>query len=260
MQIDPPEPTSIIVSGDMPATPMVLVDTPFVRELMDAEQLVAGLQITNSTHQALSGKLLNDLTKAGTKLEQARKAIKEPFLEYGRKIDATAATVQRQIDAVKQQLSGKMRVFQIEQDRLAREAEEKRQAELRRLEQQRQAEERERQRLADEEAARIRAAAPKVQELDLDLPAPAPTAVEQQIAAVHAAPALVAPKPAGARWNVSLKFEVQDVTKLPTEFVIPTANLPKIRGLTAGWREGQPIPVLPGVRFYEDRQFQGTGR
>ena len=133
-------------------------------------------------------------------------------------------------------------------------------AEIRRLEDQKRKEEAERKRLADEEAERIRAAAPKVEAMELDLPPEAPTPIEEKIAVAQAAPAIVAPKPQGARWKVSLKYSILKISDLPAEYQVISPNEPKIRGLTAGWTEGMPIPTLPGVRFYEDRQFQGTGR
>jgi hypothetical protein len=258
--IELPDDAKIVVVGEVPSTPQVLVDDSFVRDLLSAKDLVAELTISTDTHQQLSAKLLNDLTKAGSKLEQARQQLKAPFIEYGRKIDAAAATVAQQIAQVKSDLGGKMRAYQHQQEELAREAERKRVAELKRLEDQRRAEEAERQRLADEEAARIRAAAPKIKAVEFDLPSEEPTPTEQKIAQVQAAPAIVAPKPQGVRYDVTLKFEVHDVRDLPAEYVLPTPNMPKIRGLTAGWKEGQPLPVVPGVRFYEDRQFRGTGR
>jgi hypothetical protein len=259
--IQPPdEPAEIVVVGDVPSSPQVLVNNAFVRELTSAEELVDGLEILSENNLQLSANLFNNLTKAASKLEDARTTLKAPFIDYGRKIDAAAAAVAQRIAAVKSALNVKMRDFREKQAAIAREAEQKRQEELRRLEQQRLAEERERQRLADEEAARIRAAQPKIAAVELDLPPDEPTPVEQKIAEVQAAPAIVAPKPQGVRYDITLKFEVEDVSKLPDAYVTKSANLSKIRGLTAGYREGQPLPVVPGVRFFEDRQFRGTGR
>lgn len=262
--MDLPEtgPQDITVVGVLPPTPVALVESSFVQRLEEASASATALMIADANSQQIAAALLNDLTKAASGLENARKTVKEPFLNYCRKIDDAAKTVDFRITEIKRTVSAKMRLYQDRLDAEAREAERKRAAELARLEEQRRREEADRLKAEADEAARVAALKkPAIEQLDLpDAPPPPPTAIEQKIAAVQAAPAVVAPKPVGVRWTVTLKFEVRDVLQLPVEYQIPTANMVKIRGLTAGWREGQPKPVLAGVLFYEEKQFQGTGR
>lgn len=52
-----------------------------------------------------------------------------------------------------------------------------------------------------------------------------------------------------------------DVAKLPDAFVIRTANEKLIRETyCAGYKKGQPLPELPGVRFTVDESPVPTGK
>lgn len=258
MEIEAPS-QEIVVVGNLPPAPLVLVDSNFVAHLGETEGIAKELIVRDET-QARAAALLNELTKAATQVDNARTKLNEPFLDFQRKINATARTVTARIDNLKAILSGKLTAFRQEEERKARELEQARQKEVRRLEFIRQREESEKRRAAEAEAARIRAAQPKVVEMEFDAPVAPPTQTELQIAAVQAAPVITAGRPSGVRWSVLLRAEVVDIGKLPAEYVIWTANMPKIRGLCAGWREGNPVPVVPGVKFVEDRQVVGTGR
>ena len=261
-ELELPANREVVVSArELPAGTLVLVDDSFVAHLNETEEITRTLIVRDDVTQTRAANLLNELTKAATQVEKTRKQLKQPFLDFGRKIDGAADTVVGRISTLKGLLSGKLTKFQMEEEAKARELERERQAEIRRLEEKARRDlEAERKRLADE-AEKIRASMPKVQEMDFEMPAAAaPTAVEARIAQMQATPAVVAAKPAGARWIVGLKFTVEDANKLPADYQIVTANLPKLRGLTAGWKEGQPIPSVPGCKFYEDRQFVGTGR
>lgn len=259
MDIETPS-QEIVVVGTFPPAPLVLVDNAFVQRLGQTEDIAKELIVRDETTQARAAALLNELTKAGTQVDNARAKLNEPFLDFQRKINATARVVQARIDNLKAILGGKLNAFRAEEERRAAEIELARQAEMRRLEAQQFREEQARRRAAEAEAARIRAAQPKIVEMEFDAPS-ALTATEERINAVLAAPVPVATlKPAGVRWSVSLRFEVMDVGKLPPEYVIWTPNMQKIRGLCAGWREGAAMPMVAGIRFYEDRQVVGTGR
>jgi hypothetical protein len=175
------------------------------------------------------------------------------------------------------------------QAELARiEAERRRiEAERIRLEQVAEQERRRKEREAAEEAERQRKAAeaPAKEEDPFDVaPAPIPVtkselddfgdfsglAARQNAAKAEelarreaelSAPVVVAPKPAGITYRTTLKFEITNLAALPAEFVTRTANEAAIRGrYCVGFNERQPLPTVPGVRFYVKKDHINLGR
>jgi hypothetical protein len=79
--------------------------------------------------------------------------------------------------------------------------------------------------------------------------------------AVKFAPTPVAAKPTGLAFKCSLRIASVDVNKLPDPFVVKTANQQAIRATyVTGWRDGDPIPEVPGVVFEVERMPVSTGR
>ncbi len=279
MSTDPIIP-DLLVPVTPPVLPLTLVKTGFLTTLTVAEKQVAELKITDAASAQLAASLQVRLTSAGKLLEAARVECKRPFLEIERKIDEAARAPAARIEAAKKTLQKAQIQFDIDQRRIAAETEAKRQAELKRLEELRVAEEREAQRKAADIAAEqkriadaAKAAAEKegvAPELEVDFgddepaappPPPPKTETELAIERVKFAPAPVAAKPTGIAFRVRLRMVVEDVNKLPDHFVTKTPKETAIYSTFChGWREGAPIPELPGVRFEIDRTAVSTGK
>ncbi len=257
--------------------PLTLVKTGFLTTLAVAEKQVAELKITDAASAQLAASLQTRLTSAGKLLEAARVDCKRPFLDIERKIDEAAKGPANRIEAAKKTLQKAQIQFDIDQRRIAAEAEAKRQAEIKRLEEKRAAEEREAHRKAAEVAAEQKRAADAAKasaakdapEIDIDFgdepsePPPPPPKTETELALERArfAPAPVAAKPTGIAFRVRLRAIVEDVNKLPDHFVTKTAKDGAIYStFCSGWREGSPMPECAGVRFEIERTAVSTGK
>ncbi len=275
----------IIIQPVTPNAPVALCNAGFLSTLAQVEREITALAVTDAQTSQAAANLQQRLTKAGTTLESERKRLTQPFLDKQREIAAAAQAPAARIDAAKRAVGKKLVDFKTEQDRLAQIAENNRQAELRRLEAIRQAEivaEQKRQaelvrqaqelkRVQDEEAAK-RPPAPVVVDLDDEEPddvpdepepvaAPVKTETEKAIEAVRYAPVVAARAPVGVAFRARLVHKVTDVNKLPDSLVIRTPNDKGIRALFCEqWKDGAPLPVVPGVEFTVDRTAASTGR
>jgi len=262
---------------------LILADASFMTTLKQVEGTVAAIKITDAQSAQQAADLLTRLTKAGSALEKQRQALKAPYLTLMTQIDAAAKGAANRIDSAKRTLSKLQTDFAIEQRRIAEEQERLRQAELRRLEEQRQAEEKAAKEKADKIAADLKAqqeAAAKVAEAARlaglpvtpvlviedwgdDLPA-APiqkTAIELEIERVKFAPAPVVAKPSGVRIITTLFPFVENVALLPDMFVDRIPKIAAIRStFCAGFKPGDPLPVLSGCRFEIQTSTQSTGK
>lgn len=257
---------TLTVSPVLPSNPIVLCDSAFLTTLSQVEREIAHIAVTDANTAQAASNLLQRLTTAGGKLDKARAALKAPFIEAGRQIDAAAREPQNRIEAAKTGIRQKVTAWQLEEQRKAREAEDARQKELARLEALRLKEEREAREKAEalRREAEERAAALKAPVLDVDFEEDAPpqkTETEIAIEAVKFAPAPVAAKPAGISFKVTLRIASVDVAKLPEPFVIKTPDQMKLRAtFCTGWRDGDPVPVVDGVTFEVERTPVSTGR
>lgn len=311
--------------------PLRLAHPAFLTALKDCETQIAVLQasgVTDAASAQLAATLNGRLTTAGKMLEDTRAKLKAPVLEQGRKIDEAAKAPALRIATAKATLQRALTTYDQEQQRKAREAEDARQAELRRLEALRLAEERAAQAKAAElakelafraevasapivtlaggatvrvlgegpnmrwldtkfeatakawltvgaitkaqiEAAifagKLKDAPPPPMEVSFDDEAaaepPPKTATELAIEAVKHAPAVVVERPRGVAFRVSLRHVVTDLAKLPEPFVKRQANDMAIRAAyCTGYKDGEPLPVCPGVRFEVERTPIDTGR
>lgn len=246
---------------------LVLCDGTFLSTLANVESRVAELKITDADSAQTAADLQQRLTTAGRKLEAARTAIKAPFLAKCREIDEAAKAPSKRIDAAKSVLATLLVDYAQEQEKIRRAAEEARQNELARLEAIRVAEEKAAQakaaevaRLAAEAAAKCKA---EVIEMDFDEPevAKPQTATEKAIEAVQYAPAVAAAKPSGVAFKATLRIALVNADQLPEKYVIKTANAKALRDdFCVGWKDGDPIPECPGVKFGVDRVAVSTGR
>lgn len=256
--------SELIVPISLAPAPYILADPAFLTTLATVEQQAASLRVTDAASAQAAATLQIRLTTAGKDLEKMRQELTAPFLAAQRKIADVAREPAARIEAAKVSLRKQLTAYDEEQRRLAAEAERVRQTELRRLELVRQEEERkeaarlaEIQRRADEAAAANREVP-----VDFDAEVPAPkTETQKAIEAIKYAPVAVAPKPAGISFRVTLVAVVTDVALLPDAFVERTPKLAAIRATyCSGWKEGQALPVVPGVRFEVQRTAVSTGR
>lgn len=260
----------IIFNPVLPPMPMVLADQKFLATLNEVEAQVNAVKIVDAQSAQHAANLQARLTGAGKKLDEARLATKRPFLDISKLIDDVAKAPNERIELLK----GKLRHAQIEWDTRQRQEaariETERKAELDRLEKQRAAEAEEAKRKTDELAKAAAEAAKKstlpVMDVDFgDEPiAPPPiekTETEKKIDAVKYAPAPVIEKPAGLAFRVSLRFKVENMKDLPDTFIIKTVNEMMIRStFCTGYKEGEPLPVCPGVSFYVEKTPISTGK
>jgi len=273
------QPVELVVVSELPPAPLILASTGFLRTLAEVEQQARSLEITDAASAQLAASLQIRLTEAGTQLEKQRKALKAPFIEINRRIDEAARAPAERVDVAKNLLKHALTRFDTEQRRLAAEREQARLAEIARLEKIRQAEiDSENKRKAEldriaKEAADKAAAAPTAPPMDFDEevsfdeepPAPVPvaekTAAQVALENIQHAPAAPVARPSGITFKVTLVPVVVDVMKLPEPFIERTAKTKAIIATyCSGWREGNPIPECPGVRFEVKRDAVSTGR
>ena len=224
------------------ASPIVLLKGDVVARIDDIAATAEVMSVTDAESAQAAADFMRRATALGKEIESARVEANAPALALQRAINAAVKAPADRLDSAKRTLQRKVGEWQAEQDRIRREAEVLRQKELARIE----AENRkaaEEQRKREEEA---RAA-------NLPPPAPMPAPVAQEVA-LPAVP-LVAPKVAGVRMRSTLTFEVVDVAALPEALTMRLPDAAKIRAQFCQlWREGDPIPEVPGLRFAVDRK------
>ncbi len=262
-----PAPTSLEVVLTLPPAPLVLASAGFLSTLSQVEQEIAAMAVTDGPSAQAAANTQTRLTQAGSTLEKQRKALKEPFLEAGRAIDAAAQAPAARIEAAKGKVKRLLADYDAAERAKAALAEKARLAEIARLQKIAADEAAEEKRKTDAIAAELAAkavSAPAAEEWDAAPEEPAPvqkTETEKRIEALVHAPAVVAPRPAGVTMKVTLVATVIDPNKLPDVFVERVPKTDAIRKLyCVGWKDGQAIPVLDGVKFEVSRVPVSTGR
>lgn len=233
------------------------------------------LTVTSDMDAVLAGDSLTTIKGLLKACETGRKAIKEPVLELGRKIDATAAEYAAELVAESDRLSRLVSAHVEKKRREAEEIERKRQAELRRIEEERLAAEREAKRKADEEAARLAReaqaaidAAKNAEEAERikqrAVEAAERAKAEQERAAIAAeeaakaraaqvmnAPVKAAPKIAGVSVRPVWKFEVTDIRALYAARPDLVLLTPMVRDINAAIADGVEIP---GIKAWQESE------
>ena len=257
----------IQVQPILPAVPMVLCNADFLGTLAAVESDLSHLQVRDEQTAQAAADILKRLTNAGKKLEEARVTLKAPLLAKGREIDEVAKGPARRIEKAKDDAKAKVQAYMDAAAKAAAAAEKARQAELARLEELRRKEEEERLRKVEElaEAARKAQADKPPPAFDFDdgepPPPPPKTEIEKEIERVKFTPAKVAAAPAGVTVKAELLIESIQLEELPHTFVIMTADERKIRAtFCVGWKDGDPIPECPGVRFRVHKHVMSTGK
>lgn len=252
----------------LPPAPLVLATSGFLSTLASVEQEIAATQALTTPEAAQAcANIQSRLTSAESTLEKKRVALKAPFIQAGKAIDAAAAEPFARLAAAKQTVKRLLTVYDEAERLKAQKAEQARQAELTRLAALAAAEKAEAERKAKEIADQLpvqAAAQPDVEVMEMGEEPPVPqqkTDTEKAIEALVHAPAVVAPRPAGITMRVTLVATVIDPALLPDVFVERVPKLAAIRATyTAGWTEGKTVPTVPGVKFEVVRTPVSTGR
>jgi len=256
----------------LPPTPLTLATPGFMGTLAAVEAEIAATTALTTPEAAQScANIQSRLTSAESALEKQRKALKQPFIDAGKAIDAAAAEPFSRLATAKQRVKSLLTAYDEAERIKAANAERVRQAEMARLAKIAAEEKAEADRKAKEiadalaaQAEAARKAMPDIEVMEMDDEPSAPvqkTETERQIERLQHAPVVVAPKPVGVVMRVTLVATVKDVNALPDMFVTKTANLRAIAAtFTSGWREGQAIPVCAGVEFTVKREPVSTGR
>jgi len=215
---------------------------------------------------------LRDVKRLLKQVEDGRKLAKAPALDLGRKIDAAAEEFCQPLIVEEKRLTGLLTSYQAEQQRIAREAEQKRQAELQRQQEEerkrqaeidRQAREAEQARLAAERREReatdaeARARAQEAAKKAMDEIAALAAKKEKEAASAKLeqaelmrTPSPAAPKAAGTAVANPWVFEVTDIKALHAarpelvDLVVRRNDI--ITRIRQGERE------IPGLRIYQD--------
>lgn len=268
--------TDLVVPITTPVLPAVLANTAFLTTLAGVEKQVAELKITDAQSAQAAANLQIRLTGAGKQLDEARLALKRPYIDINNKIDEVARGPLSRIEKAKKTIQQAQIQFDIDERRRAAAAEEKRQLEIKRLEEKQAAEEQEAKRKAAEIAAeqkRISDAAAAISaaagttriEMDIDFgdepAAPVKTETQLELERVKFTPAPVASKPVGLSFRCTLRAVVTDLSLLPEPFVVRSSKDTAIYATYCqGWKEGDPMPECPGVKFEVTRTAVSTGK
>jgi len=224
------------------ASPIVLLKGDVVARIDDIAATAEVMSVTDAESAQAAADFMRRATALGKEIESARTEANAPALALQRAINAAVKEPAAKLDAAKRTLQRKVGEWQAEQDRKRRETEVLRLKELARIEaEKRKAEDEQRRR---EEEAR---------EANLPPPPPMPAPVAQEV--VLPAVPLVAQKIAGVRMRSTLTFEIVDASQLPEALTMRLPDAAKIRAqFCTLWREGDPIPDVPGLRFTVDRK------
>jgi hypothetical protein len=178
-----------------------------------------------------------------TAIESARTKVKGPVLDVGRKIDALAKELADKVTTEASRISRIIGAF---------ETEERRKAEVLRIEAENRAADIARK--AAEEAAKAARAAPTAEAADRAADAVREKAAEQIVAVKQQAAQAVATKQAGTSVREDVVFEVQDIKALYAahpELVLLEPNGTAIRAIL----RNAPNLQLPGVRHWREAKL-----
>lgn len=214
-------------------------------------------KVTSPSQEKLAADTMRDLKAVERTVEDARKTVKAPILEIGRKIDSAASVFILEVQGEHHRIRRLVENYQAELLRQKQEAERKAREELARIERERAEAERAEQRRIEEarraELAKARdeqeraAAEERAQRAAEEAQARAAQQAQQaQAAVLTALPTPV--KTAGMAVAEEWDFEVKDALVLANchpEFVTIT---PKVRDIKAALKEGVPFK---GIRAWK---------
>lgn len=226
--------TVLIALAAIAATPSATEQALALRDELVLE--AAGLKlVTTPEHAQLAGDHLRKLQRYLKDVEEARKQVKGPVDAIAAEIQRIAKTLTEAAEAQKKRLDGMLGTYQLEQQRLQREADEKARAEE--------------QRILDEANAKAQKAIDSGRNVDAKLEKIDAQAFEKVAEVRAGALAVAAPKVEGVSLRTEPDFEVQDIHaiyKAHPELV----KLEIDRSATKAYLKKFPKAEIPGLRHW----------
>lgn len=234
--------------GDVPVLLVAQTAAALVRPTAAAERddLVARAQaleqVVGAKSQEVAVWLLGEINRWLADVEKERKAVKDPFFQFGKKIDQAAADFVAALESEKTRLQQLLSDFQAEQERTAREEQDRQEAELRRI--------------AEEEAAlRQQQAAGQITD----------QAAEQRQAELNqqAAAALTIVEPIradGMMVKKVRKFRVLDIHALYKARPELVSLEPRTAVINTVIRATESIVPIPGLEIFEEHNVTARAR
>lgn len=242
----PGQTAALEIVANLPATPLLVVPGETVALVAKLTKAGNSVAIIDAATADAAGKLLVELTAIDKLIEARRVEVKAPFLDLGRKIDDAVKPHAQSINVATSKLRTALANWQRQEEKRVADEERARQAELARLEQERKD--------AEQKAAAAQtqaAAGDDLAEFDIVAADIQQARVEEAQANLASARQIVtAAKPAGVTYRTTLKAELSDMNKLPPKYVLFSPNMELVRANhCVGWKEGDPIPVVGGIKF-----------
>jgi DNA polymerase III alpha subunit (gram-positive type) len=225
---------SLLKIGDTTTVAVEIVPESYAERTRAIAAASSVSVVTTAAEQATAVTALRSLKALTKQVEASRKEAKAPVLELGRRIDATAETFLRDITVEDARVTALLTAYEVEQRRIAAEAEKVRQAEVDRLaaeerqkqsEIQRQIAEAEKQQREAREAAQnaesrdeLAAAARKAEAAKAELLKLGVTMQRSEDAVIVAqsvpVPVAAPPRPAGTSVRQPWTFDLTDIRAL----------------------------------------------
>lgn len=237
------EEKSIEIAGPGPSFPVVVFSAEVVKKSKAMLRKAKNGVPSSYAEADKAGLLLNEIQKFRTEIEDNRKKAKEPFLEFGKKIDAEAKKALDVLDAAIVELKNGLKKVRDEEDK--RLADERRKAEEEKAKAEkdrREAEERAKAATNEEEKAKAAKEA---------------EAAKAKAQAV-VVPSAAAPAPIAGTKNKKVPvFSVLDMGKCPSKFKIVDEKALKKEIEEKGWGDKTPAPAWLSVKWETDFSAKG---
>ena len=241
---DPRNHEAVVVSNPLPSA-VVIIDSAAMAKIhalseraSKAADIAAGNPDglwSDRKHFDAAADLYSQIRTIEKVVEDNRKALKAPVLDYGRKIDAAAKGAIEPLQSARDMLGAPLARYQKHLDDLAEQA---------RIEQ-------ERAKLAEMEAARQRRQA-EADAAMADLVGD--TLPEMPVAEPEPAPMIEAPAPATkvVRMHTAYTLEIVDAAQIPREYLVPDES-----AIKRAMRDGADVP---GCVLHVESKPVATGR
>lgn len=202
-----------------------------------------GTSVANSASAEKAGEVLKEIKTFTRAIEDARKEVKEPVIEVGKRIDGLARELVADLDAEATRISRLVGAWQAEQNRIA--------------DQKRREAWEEEQRIRDEANRKIQEAREhsrteasfekKADKIDAQ-------ATQAIIDTRVAAAGTIAPKPAGLSTREEICFEVTDIQALYESAPFLVSLTPNTAAIKAAIKGLTGQQTLPGVRHWKEQK------
>ena len=181
--------TELITVGDVAGTEVVLAESALELRNNLLQQAQGVTAVVDALDAEFAASVLKDITSATKDVENARKSVKAPVLDLGKRIDETAKEFSGELDVEKQRISGLLGTYEAAERKKQQEAERRARA---------------------EEASRMMAAEEAAKSGDENAMADA----AQDIAEIRGQVSASAHRPSGTVVRETWQFEVTDIKTL----------------------------------------------